>query len=433
MDGFKCETFLENFSDCSTTGLDDRFSSNVSPLECEHLNDDWTMPFRVKEEEDEHLEDNKILPELYSEHVTHEDSRTFLCSICKKNIVRLSSTLTTRRKRRRVDEGPVLSSMTICQECIELDNEQLRDMKYASEKSKRAVRRQHAKKRVAESEALRKLKARQEEIMEVSKDLPENERKKLQQMIRNRISAQQSRDRKKAHLMQVEAEIQALKLENASLKTKLNRVNTENKYLKNQLSRLYSSDDSNLPNGLKQSILGISAVMCVVMLTQLIPSTSIPTTRMLTELPTSSPTTYNQLAIPSESIEISEIPEPLDTFYEISPIIKQLPDISRDTILDIRTKRLESLQSSSNLRSPALGSTDPCSRQLLKGVKDSKTLTTLYCPEVQSHWGESIGGDLQFIQMLVPLEALPSLTPAEDSRKYLVELMCKVGEVTLVS
>lgn len=427
MDGFKCETFLENFSDCSTTGLEDRFSSNVSPLEYEELSDDWTMPFTVSEEEDEALEDNKILPELDSEHVTHEESRTFLCSICKKNIVRVSNSLTTRRKRRRVDEGPVLSSMTICQECIELDNEQLRDMKYASEKSKRAVRRQHAKKRVAESEALKKLKAQQEEIMQVSKDLPENERKKLQQMIRNRISAQQSRDRKKAHLMQVEAEIQALKLENASLKTKLNRVNTENKYLKNQLSRLYSSDDSNLPNGLKKSILGISAVMCVVMLTQFIPSPSIPTTRILTELP---PPTYNQLAIPSESTDISE---PLDTFYEISPIIKQLPDISSDTILDIRSKRLESLSSSSNLRSPALGSTDPCSRQLLKEVKDSKSITTLYCPEVQSHWSDSISSDLQFIQMLVPLEALPSLTPAEDSRKYLVELMCKVGEVTLVS
>ena len=430
MDGFKCETFLENFSDCSTTGLEDRFSSNVSPLEYEELSDDWTMPFTVQEEEDEVLEDNKILPQLDSEHVTHEDSRTFLCSICKKNIVRVSSCLATRRKRRRVEEGPVLSSMTICQQCIELDNEQLRDMKYASEKSKRAVRRQHAKKRVAESEALKKLKAQQEEIMEVSKDLPENERKKLQQMIRNRISAQQSRDRKKAHLMQVEAEIQALKLENASLKTKLNRVNAENKYLKNQLSRLYSSDDSSLPNGLKKSILGISAVMCVVMLTQLIPSPSIPTTRILTELPTSSPATYNQLAISSESAEISE---PLGTFYEISPIIKQLPDISSDSILDIRTKRLESLRSSSNLRSPALGFTDPCSRQLLKEMKDSKSLTTLYCPEVQSHWSESIRSDLQFIQMLVPLEALPSLTPAEESRKYLVELMCKVGEVTLVS
>lgn len=97
-------------------------------------------------------------------------------------------------------------------------------------KHTRTFKRDLAKKRRAEPDAY-KLQKRE---LRADVDLAESDAKKQQQMIRNRISAQQSRDRKKAQFIDLE-------VENAELRQKLNSMETERRLLKHTLTKVNRS------------------------------------------------------------------------------------------------------------------------------------------------------------------------------------------------
>ena len=58
-------------------------------------------------------------------------------------------------------------------------------------------------------------------------------------MIRNRISAQNSRDKKKVYMQKLEAENQFVKEENSKLKQQLEQYLSENTLLKNKNTTLF--------------------------------------------------------------------------------------------------------------------------------------------------------------------------------------------------
>ena len=131
------------------------------------------------------------------------------------------------------------------------------------QKSKRIMKREQAKKRTKEkglvnnkkenpldeskdseeSEKTKTIKDITEENDEDLTDLSEKDKKKMQQKIRNRVSAQQSRDRKKVYIVNLEQQNSVLLSENVLLKQDLiymkqenEQLKEENFYLKSQLN-----------------------------------------------------------------------------------------------------------------------------------------------------------------------------------------------------
>ena len=199
-----------------------------------------------------------------------------LCAICHKTLVPIQETaLLSRRKRRRQDAPPLLSYMTVCDYCSRTDPSLLIS---ASLKTKRVVKRQRAKTRneTEDSEALRKLKEQQQELLEKCKDLPENERKRMQQIIRNRISAQQSRDRKKLVMVQIEATNTLLVEENQQLRGKIDELSAENRYLRSQLER-YTTDPAPNTSWPRAGALtlGLGAVVMIAMVLTAAPAVDV--------------------------------------------------------------------------------------------------------------------------------------------------------------
>jgi hypothetical protein len=78
---------------------------------------------------------------------------------------------------------------------------------------------------------------------------------------------------------------------------------------------------------------------------------------------------------------------------------------------------------------------DPCAHAWDYDDDLPETVTTLFCPIVQAYISEDID-ELSFIQLLTPLESLPSLSmsPEDDlmGQSYLVEILCRVIDVNLV-
>jgi len=207
--------------------------------------------------------DLEELPILGLDAECEEETGSVLCSICRKNLVKIQElALVSRRKRRRIVHPPILSSMTVCESCIQHDP---RDLPFASNRSKRVVKRQRAKVRGEEdeSEAVKKLKEQRSQLLDQSKDLSETERKRMQMILRNRISAQQSRDRKKVLLTHIERRNNDLVEENEKLRGKIEELSRENRYLRGQLER-YTSDSGGVSRGGLLG-LGLGTVLVVVM------------------------------------------------------------------------------------------------------------------------------------------------------------------------
>ena len=190
------------------------------------------------------------------EHATEEDlsDMRVLCRICLKNFVKVEEVaLLSRRKRRRAEAPPVLSSMTVCESCLRLDPSLL---SAAPDKAKRVVRRQRAKTR--DSVADQTLQQRQLQLAELAcADLPEQERRRKQQLIRNRISAQMSRNRKRQLLDKIELANRELQNENQRLQEKVAQLTGENNYLRGQLER-YTEQSSGVRTG--SLVLGLVAL-----------------------------------------------------------------------------------------------------------------------------------------------------------------------------
>lgn len=212
---------------------------------------DWDLPSPPVESESPSLPDLTPLP----------DSSSVLCAICRKSLVSIHEVaLITRRKRRRALPPPFLSSMSICPTCLQKDPN---DLKTADSKSKRVIKRQKTKIRLEEneSEAVKMLKEQRELLLKETND--ETELKKLQVVLRNRISAQQSRDRKKLLLSHIETVNTELTEENLKLRRKIEELNGENRYLRGQLERFMMESGGNSGSGMM--MLGLGAVLMVVM------------------------------------------------------------------------------------------------------------------------------------------------------------------------
>lgn len=118
------------------------------------------------------------------------------------------------------------------------------------EKSKRIMKRENAKKRTKAKvmmDTSKNLLLKKEENSENMEDfegdfgdLSEKDKKKLQQKIRNRVSAQQSRDRKKVYIGNLEQQNADLLSENTFLKQEVHYLKQENEHLKHENSYLRS-------------------------------------------------------------------------------------------------------------------------------------------------------------------------------------------------
>lgn len=439
MEDFINNGFLEDISDSCSSFYDEKVSTTVSPLESEDVNLDWLNP------ESELGVDIYLKDELWHsessrpvyDFSTNDHTLSLLCSVCHKNIVKAEDTTSQiRKKRKRQENVPIFASMTVCEDCRNLNVEDLKNLKNASDKSKRVIKREHAKRRVMESEAVKKLKEEQQQLAEDSKDMPESERKRLQQMIRNRISAQQSRDRKKAFVTQIEDENQSLRDQNNNLKYKLKQIQDENTYLKNQLTQIHmgSYEQPFLSKAAKGASLALATVISVMMVVNSLnadqDSSMLATPRQLIEK-----LDLNDFKNP-DGVSLSDVSN--QAFKEIGINIDQFFSVEsseppRNDLLEIRQNRIDKVYNQPNLRALA-GPIDPCTRSLNREIQDG-AMTTLFCPTVQAYWDESQGEpNLQVLQLVLPLESLPGLvsTPLDTSNKHLLELVCKVSDVNVL-
>lgn len=126
------------------------------------------------------------------------------------------------------------------------------------EKKKRAIKREIAKSR--------KISKVESENID-SLDIDPKEKKKVQQMLKNRISAQASRDRKKVYINSLESKNYKLETLNSQYQEKLRRFEEENRILKNRLAECSCSTNNMLsPSFLKfgLSIFTLVSVFLVV-------------------------------------------------------------------------------------------------------------------------------------------------------------------------
>jgi hypothetical protein len=376
--------FLEFLSESGSTGVDDRISSYSS-----NFDDEGQGPWLCLQETPAEFQKAAVL-----------------CCVCQQNFLEPEVKEEGRRKRRKLDDEPTLASKTVCEECKSLQPAELTQLKYASAKSKRAVKREHAKRRTAEQEALKKLQDQQEELLKNSANLPEHERRRLQQMVRNRISAQQSRDRKKAYLGELEHENQNLQVEVSNLKRRVMQLEMENRTYQHKLAQLEFSDTPSYSRLAGASLVfGVLAVVCVLAVFAPNPPVQIQP-RRLTAVP-----------------EIGDMTAAW-TGYEVAKPLLALPD---DTLLSLRNSRLDV---PSNLRP---GTVDPCT-SLAELSRRSDSVSTLFCPTVQVFLSEE-SSDLKYLQLLLPADKFPlvPMSSTYSTKTDLVELMCRIVDIDIVS
>ena len=348
--------------------------------------------------------------------------RLVLCTICHKSLVPVHETLLVgRKKRKRQEDLPVLSTMTVCEDCRLLAPDQLRGIS-VPEKSKRVVKRQRAKNRVMESEsaALNQLREKQLEVLEKNPNLPEVEKRRMQQMVRNRISAQQSRDRKKVYIQEIEAVNDDLVAENSQLREKIAGLEQENQYLRSQLER-YMTTPGSPSMKLVGTMFGLAAVMMVVMVAVPYQSSSemaLPQRRLLSEV-------TSVMEYRSGNTDLPAVPtvQAVDSEQTLYPA----------TLSSLRQNTVDWLTAAQTRFLPD-SSPDPCKSSLIQDLRQRPdTLTTMYCPVVQLHWGSENTETLEYLQILTPAESLP-LTFADSISKenYLMELICKVTDVRII-
>lgn len=120
-------------------------------------------------------------------------------------------------------KSPSEDPLTAYPENSEMENDPLRLV----QKSKRIMKREQAKKRTKEKVPI-------EEKSEDLDSLSEKDKKRMQQKIRNRMSAQQSRDRKKVYMVNLEQQNSVLISENTLLKQDIMFLKQENEQLKEE-------------------------------------------------------------------------------------------------------------------------------------------------------------------------------------------------------
>ncbi|XP_042419804.1 transcription factor HY5-like [Zingiber officinale] len=83
--------------------------------------------------------------------------------------------------------------------------------------------------------------AGQQLVKRKGRNAAEKEHKRLKRLLRNRVSAQQARERKKAHLSELEAKANDLESRNSELEERLSTLQNENKMLRQILKNTTSN------------------------------------------------------------------------------------------------------------------------------------------------------------------------------------------------
>ena len=403
MDSLTNEDFIDILSDTSSTVYSDKY-----PI------------LHIEPSSDLQLSDADILfDDLPIENFSEDFSVTYICEICHKNIIKLEETGSKlRKKRKRTENQLITASMKVCDECRQLNLEDLKKVSGPAS-CKRVVKREHAKRRVQETENLKSLKEQQEKQIDESLDLNENEKKKMKQVIRNRISAQQSRDRKKAYIKEIEQDNNELKQQVSSLKRKLNSLNQENQYLKNQLAQIHFAGNQG-SGTVKVATLGIATLLSVFLLiNSMTETTETPRLRQLS----------SQLDLSvyknGQGVDLQSVSE--EIVLEATREGLLVPLNVENPIAKYREKRFEAISNPQFLEP-----IDPC-----RGKIESKALATLVCPSVQTYWDPDQNEEaiLKHIQLIIPLKSIPSLgTTVVDTsgQKYMIELICSVNEINVL-
>lgn len=108
-------------------------------------------------------------------------------------------------------------------------------------KSKRILKREHARKRTKAQKT-----SENDQLFCEDSAVSEKERRKLQQKIRNRMSAQQSRDRKKVYISFLEQQNSQLLQENSLLRQDLQACAAENQLLREELASFRENKEEKL-------------------------------------------------------------------------------------------------------------------------------------------------------------------------------------------
>jgi len=366
-----------------------------------------------------------------------DDSASVLCGVCKQTLV---SVPLPPSKRFRPEQG------LVCEDCLALTPGELPQFRHANVRSKRVVKREHAKRRTkeTESEAVRKLKLEQEQIE--GGDMPEVEKKRLYQVVRNRISAQQSRDRKKAYVDQLEQEKRDLESRNLALEQKIARLKFENRLLKQRIatqSPAIEEGQSPLSRTLRNVTIALATVISVMAFVQSIgekeafPALELKDFRnangITVEEATSEVLRSFNLSVedfvPSEAEELKakaeDSPNLLDPalYFDLSSIRSSLGHRIHDKVGSAEL----------SLR----GSPHPCDgyRELLQAY-ESNSLATMFCPNLSFYTaiGHRVQDMVRMVQMVVPVETMAETLPElRGMENCYVELLCKVMDVSVVS
>lgn len=234
------EEFIEFLTDSASTRTDDYLSLNPSPIL-------W--------EEDQ----------VWESEVPAEATglMTCICKVCGKNTVDIEQENPSKRKRRKVEVELPQSTAMVCSECLSLTVEQASNLRKIPEKGLLLLKRAQAKRKTQDT--LQRLKEEEAQVMEKAAELPLADQRRLKQMMRNRISAQQSRDRKKNYELQLEKEIIELKQDNAKLCEKVQTLEHENSLLRSASARQVFGGRDNSPRiGAISLVLGTLVAVCLV-------------------------------------------------------------------------------------------------------------------------------------------------------------------------
>ena len=390
------EDFCDILSDTSSTGFDDRLSPQLCLIHSDLQFSDQEFKYS-----------DPPTPKL-----SEDASITYLCEICHKNIIKLDKGSNSLRKKRKRNENQlIVASMKVCEECRGLDLDDLKKMQ-GSAQCKRVIKREHAKRRAQEVEA------QQEKQIDDNTDIDDSEKKKLKQVIRNRISAQQSRDRKKAYIREVEHENNLLKQQANALRHKMQQLHQENQYLKNQLAQIHIGSGPSLGHGLKAATLGMATLLSVfVLLNTMAEPTASTAARQLT-----AQLDLNQYKN-SEGVSLQNISEEILRELQKEALLKPMES---NSIVGYRKQRVDIINDAAFLKK-----IDPCQKKV-----EIRAMTTLFCPNVQAYWeNENEKPELNHLQVIIPLESLPVVehTIVDPSgQNYMLEIMCIVTDINVL-
>lgn len=167
------------------------------------------------------------------------------CIICKKKIERDEN---LQRKKQKLSEIGCLN-IKICEDCVRLNCSEINNLKNLTKKTIILLKREQARRKIIKNP-------------EISAHDPPTSIKKLERVIKNRVCAQESRDRQKNYVESLVKENKQIKSENSGLSETLSFFKTENNLLKKQICSMFVRNDET--NIFKKVIKGVSLALATI-------------------------------------------------------------------------------------------------------------------------------------------------------------------------